>query len=177
MASVHKYTLSTLNLNIPVKSCIASEIQASNSRHNDRADNVSWQRHVERLVNLGKPLGSRHSIISGERPTQTALPRVGSDQAADSGTDDERFQYNGSGSIIESAVKQCQDRNTSFAVRDILEVADNAEEHRDGVTPTSDKSNGYSSHDGDWDHTLWPVDFLCQMSCTVKTAKSPIGIH
>ncbi len=96
-------------------------------------------------------------------------------QTSNTSGHDQAFQNNCSSFGAQSLIEKCEDRNAGDVAEETVEVL-HAEEHGDGVEPGGYEADGYGSHDGDWDHFLWPMNFFSEMGGAVEAGKSVICV-
>ena len=95
--------------------------------------------------------------------------------AADTSSNDQRFEHDCARFHAEGLVVELEDRNSSLSAEKTVEVL-HAEEHGHGVEPRRHEADRDGAHDGDGDHPLGSVDLLGHVCRTVEAGKSPVRV-
>ena len=154
---------------------VAPQIQQSQHRHDEAADEVRAERDVDAGIDVAQEVRKGKAAVAREGPAQAALPRVTGNQAPDARGYDETLEHDGARFAPQGLIEQCQDGHEGGRGLEIGEVAD-AEELGDGEEPRRDEAYGDGAHDGDGNHFLGVVDFLGEVGRTVETSKGVIGV-
>ena len=134
------------------------------------------KRHIKLFIDLREPLVARQASVTSKAPAKTRLPRVGGDLAAQTSDNNKCLEHNCASLIPKSAVKQLEYRNIGGSSSDLREIANNAEEHGNRVEPRGSETDSDSAHDRNWDHLLWPRDFLSHVRRAIKACECPVGV-
>ena len=161
--------------NHAVEGRIAPQVQQSQDRHDDAADEMCPERDIDAGVDVAEEFGKGEPAVASKGPAEPALPGMASDQTPDARRDDQGLQHNGPGRASEGLIEQGQDGYECGRGLEIRKAV-HAEEEADGEEPRGDKSDGDGPQDGDGDHFLRAMDFLGQMSRAVEAGKGIVGV-
>lgn len=158
-----------------VESGRGAKIEQSENTNEEAAGVVGVQGHIESVVDLRKPLVSRHTTVTSKSPAEARLPSVARNQTSHSGDEQQCLQHDGTGHIVKRLVVKLQDGHTSGCVQELVQIIQ-TEEHGDTVEPSGDKANANRGHNGDGDVFLRLWYLLRKVGRRVQTGKDPVWV-